>query len=93
MTTEECFEKAVKRSYIVSPSALVRGDTEESIMYRVLMMSFLIHVLFRYLRMVRKNESIYVPKKETWLKRLVEFDKKWKDEFRFTIANIMIRKL
>jgi len=82
-TSEGCFERTVKRCFIVNPVDLVRPNTKGSMTFRVVMMSFLLHMLTGYLEKLRKKERGLVPNLTVSLSRMSEFNKAWHSSYGF----------
>ena len=75
------FKKAIKMTYVVEPSKLTRANNRESMVYRVVMMSFICQTLLAFLQGLSKNEKRYILGARANIRRintyLAEFTQKY----------------
>jgi hypothetical protein len=74
------FRKAITSTYIVKPEKLTRANTKESMIYRVMMMSFICETLLKYLPMSKIKE------KKEHMKRVVSYLKEFKATYGFDLV-------
>jgi hypothetical protein len=81
-------QSVVDACYIVDPSKLSRSNTQESMTYRVIMMSFIITVFYRYYIALSKQQAQLLNAKE-YLSRVLSFSDAWYLTYGFHLLHPM----
>jgi hypothetical protein len=83
----EGLASVVHSCYVVDPNKLTRANTHESMTYRVIMMSFIASVLYRYLRSLSPSQAslLGLDEKKSFLNRVVCFNADWSRDFGFQL--------
>ncbi len=75
----------IESCYIVDPSRLTRANTHESMIYRVIMMSFILTSLYRYFNMLTITQQRLLGEEAVhgFMKRIICFSVEWNQQYGF----------
>lgn len=79
------FKKAIKATYIVAPSKLTRSNTKESMVYRIMMMSFICKNLLAYLKGLGKKEQNIVRNVDGNIRQIKNYLQAFKENYGFDL--------
>lgn len=83
-------QRAVEACYIIDPEMLTRSNNRETMVYRMVMMSFIVSSLIVYLKGLTKTGANYIHSEKQvrdWLRELVEYSHSWEQKYGFTIIH------
>lgn len=85
----------VEACYIVNPDALTRSNTRESMMYRLVMMSFVLSSLIIYLKNLSPTRAKLIHSEKQiryWIRDLYFYCQEWERKYGFTIIHPSLYK-
>lgn len=93
--TAEGLQRAVEACYIIPPDMLSRSNNRETMIYRMVMMSFIVSSLIVYLKSLSPTKARMIHSEKQvrgWLRELMEYCQVWEQKYGFTIIHKSLYK-